>query len=190
MGNVINKILPHPGGAQPADPLGLNKKSGYNKIFDPGGFFKPPPPPSAAAVLAQQEAQPLLDAAQSGTLTAGQKAQVDLTVQGEKAQGAQLFAKAGMGRSSSAVAAQNQAIATGTTMTNDFLNQDYQEALSLMGVSNQGLVDAANLAIQQDEQMGQAFGQAAQSFAMIYGNYASEKPPVGGSAGSTIGGGI
>lgn len=170
----LSDILPHPGGGQLADPL--NVHSWDNGKLDPEGLFKAPPGPSAAATLAQNEANPLLKAAESGTLTDAQKATVTQAVQGERAQGNQLLASAGLGRSSSQVSVENAALATGTQLTNDFLNQDYQEALSLLGVSNQGLVDAANIAIQQDEAMGQAFGQAAQSFAMIYGNYEPNAP--------------
>lgn len=171
MGGIVGKLLPHSGGSQASDPFNVHSWAGGK--LDPEGLFKAPAAPSPASILAESQAQTLLGQAQSGKLTAGQEAQVKEAQQSETAQGEQLMASAGLGRSSSEVAVRNQALQLGTQMTNDFINQDYQEALSLMGVSNQGLVDAANLAIQQDEQMGQAFGAAASSFATLYGQYAT-----------------
>lgn len=178
MGHFIDEILPHPGGGQIADPLNIHSLDGGK--LDPLGLFKPPPATPEAQIIAQQEAQPLLDAAKAGTLTTGQQAQVTALQQGITAQGSQMMASAGLGRSSSEVAVLNQATQAATQLTADFINQDYQEGLNLLGVSNQGLVDAANLAIQQDEAMGQAFGQAASAFSQIYGYDIThpQSPPV------------
>lgn len=167
MGHFIDEILPHPGGGQIADPLNIHSLDGGK--LDPFGLFKGPPATPEAQIIAQQEAQTLLDQAKAGTLTTGQQAQVTGLQQGITAQGSQMMASAGLGRSSSEVAVLNQATQAATQLTADFINQDYQEGLNLLGVSNQGLVDAANLAIQQDEAMGQAFGQAASAFSQIYG---------------------
>lgn len=153
-------------------------KSGALAALDPGGFFQHGPnqaasAESALAAFAQKSAAPYLKAYKSGKLTAGQQAEVNYQKRSAEGQTAESFARSGMGQSSSLVQAQNQIEAEAKTETSNFLQQDLQKALELLGAGSGELLNSANIQLQQDAMMGDAMGNASSAIAGIFADSGS-----------------
>ena len=161
------------------------------------------------------EAQPLMTAFQTGTLTAGQQASLDLETSKAKATIEQQAANSGMSTSSVAASELAQLNLETESLKQSLLNNDFTQALQLIGASNQDLgissqdlatilgagVQKQNMGLQAQE-ANQAqrnniigdigdFGLAAGMFALS-GGAAAAAPAAGavGAVGSTVGAGV
>ena len=157
------------------------------------------------------EAQPLLTAFQTGTLTAGQQAGLDLETSKAKATIEQQAANSGMSTSSVAASELAQLNLETEALKQSLLNNDFTQALQLIGASNQDLgISSQDLATllgsgRQQQQMdlqaqeaNQAqrnniigdignFGVAA---GLLVGNVGGAAAGAVGAAGSTVGAGV
>lgn len=163
----------------------------FNKSTDPGGvhkYFDPlhlyPKDPTAAdqilasiSQMAGNAAQPYIQAYETGKLTDPQQAAVNQEVQGEKASYNQALASRGMGVSSSQVQAMNLAIQNGYNLTQKFLQDDFKNAMALLGVASGNLSALAALNVANDQATAEALSSAAQNLGTIMGQ---EDNPGGG----------
>ena len=135
--------------------------SQFKNPFDAGGGLSYPPM-SAEMVAAQKSlgsdagqleadaaqmrgiADPLFKAFQSGTLTPGQQAEYDLAHGGGQAANEQFLASAGIGTSSFGAGMRADLELKMAALKENFLQGDFTEAMSAMGLSAQELGIAGN----------------------------------------------
>lgn len=120
-----------------------------------------------------QMANQLLSAAQSGKLAAPQQALVNQYKQEENAKWNQYLAQAGLGQSSSAVQASALVDQQSLALAQQFLQQDFQQGLALLGTSDQETMASAAMILQNDQLLGGALNASFQAIGRIRGSSGS-----------------
>lgn len=147
-----------------SDPLNIHK------TFDPLHVYGNPNAQTEAAAQQQlsgmssetfNAAQPLLKAATTGTLTPAQQATINQFKNTKNATLNQEMASAGLGTSTSAVELGSSVDQEALAMGQQYLQQDFTQAMGLLGISADELGANVQISLGQDQMNAQALGAMA-----------------------------
>lgn len=188
MGGIVKSISKGLKGGllqKATDPLNVHK------TFDPLHLYGNPAADAEAETQAQLKsmstetfnaAQPLLQAAQTGKLTPSQQATVDQYVATKNASLNQEMAAAGLGTSTAAAELGSSVNEEALALGQQYLQEDFNQAFQLLGLSAQELGANVNIALTQDAQNSAALGAMASVVGTVAGGM------MGGPAGAAVGG--
>lgn len=175
-----------------SDPLNIHK------TFDPLHLYGNPNAEAEAATQAQLKsmstetfnaAQPLLKASQTGTLTPAQQATIDQFKRSQTATLNQEMASAGLSKSAAAAELGGSVDEEAMALGQQYLQEDFNQAFQLLGLSAQELGANVNISMVQDQQNAEALGAMASVVGTVAGGMfgGPAGAAAGGAAGSALG---
>lgn len=174
-----------------SDPLNVHN------TFDPLHVYGNPDADKKAAAQAQlssmstetfNAAQPLLKASQTGTLTPQQQAVIDQYKNTKNAALAQEMASAGLSTSTASVELGSSVDEEALSMGQQFLQEDFSQALQLLGISADELGANVQISLANDAQNAAALSAIGSTVGAIFGGVYGG--PAGASAGASAGGAV